>query len=142
MTKAREPVPTGALFAAYGAPSRAVFPNVRQGKKRTRLELGLVAETKRKSLPRLAQATKADSQAWHHFLAKADWSVDELRAVRRERTPQALRKRTFIFWIDHTGARQKGNTTHYPPCLDIPNVHTPADGLASANAYPVLATLP
>jgi len=61
---------------------RAVFPNVRQVEQFTRLEIGLVAETKRKSLPRLAQTAKPDPQAFHHFLAKADWSVEAVRAVR------------------------------------------------------------
>jgi len=63
---------------------RAVFPNVRQFEQFTHRELGLVAETKRKSLPRLAQATKADPQAFHHFLAKADWPVEVVRAVRTD----------------------------------------------------------
>jgi hypothetical protein len=42
------------------APYRAVFPTVRQFEQFSHLELGLVAETKRKLLPRLAQSTKAD----------------------------------------------------------------------------------
>src|SRR5258708_20400373 len=91
MTKAREPVPTVAFVDDYCTHYRAVFPNVRQCEQFTRLELGLVARTKRKSLPRLPQATKADPQAFHHLLAKADWSVAPVRAVRLELTRQALR---------------------------------------------------
>src|SRR5258708_26721201 len=60
MTKPREPSPTVAFVDDYCAHYRAVFPNVRQVEQFTRLELGLVAETKRKSLPRLAQTAKAD----------------------------------------------------------------------------------
>ena len=82
---------------------RAVFPNVRQFEQFTHRELGLVAETKRKSLPRLAQATKADPQAFHHFLAKADWPVEVVRAQRLELTRQALRERPFILCTDETG---------------------------------------
>ena len=67
MTKAREAVHTVAFIDDYCAHYQSVFPNVRQLEQFSRLELGLVAETKRKSLPRLAQATKADPQALHHF---------------------------------------------------------------------------
>jgi SRSO17 transposase len=70
MTKAREPAPTVAFIDDYCTHYQPVFPNVRQFEQFSRLELGLVAETKRKSLPRLAQATKADPQAFHHFLAR------------------------------------------------------------------------
>ncbi len=59
MSKAREPAPTVAFIDDYCAHYQPVFPNVRQFEQFTRLELGLVAETKRKSLPRLAQATFA-----------------------------------------------------------------------------------
>ncbi len=72
MTKPHNPAQTVAFVDDFCAHYRAVFPNVRQFEQFTRLELGLVAETKRKSLPRLAQTTKADSQAFHHFLANAD----------------------------------------------------------------------
>src|SRR5260370_39854234 len=82
MTKPREPPPTVAFVDDYCTHYRAVFPNVRQFEQFTHLARGLVAETKRKSLPRLAQATKADPQAFHHFLAQADWSVEAVPAVR------------------------------------------------------------
>jgi SRSO17 transposase len=100
MTKPRDPVPTVAFVDEYCAHYRSVFPNVRQVEQFTHLELGLVAETKRKSLPRLAQRTKADPQALHHFLAQADWSVEALRAVRLDLTRQALRERPFILCSD------------------------------------------
>jgi SRSO17 transposase len=138
MTKAREPAPTVALVDDYCAHYRTVFPNVRQCEQFTHLELGLVAETKRKSLPRLAQTTKADPQAFHHFLAKADWSVEALRAVRLELTRQALRERPFILCIDETGDRKKGKTTDYAASQYIGNVHTLANGVVSVNAYGVL----
>src|SRR5260221_3522 len=141
MTKAREPVPTVAFIDDYCAHYHAVFPNVRQFEQFTHLELGLVAETKRKSLPRLAQTTKADPQAFHHFLAKADWSVEALRAVRLELTRQALRERPFILCIDETGDRKKGKTTDYAASQYIGNVHTLANGVVSVNAYGVLDTV-
>ena len=102
MTKPRDPTHTVAFVDDSCAHYRAVFPNVRQVEQFTRLELGLVAETKRKSLPRLAQTAKADPQAFHHFLAKADWSVEAVRAQRLELTRQALRERPFILCTDET----------------------------------------
>ncbi|HEV8194815.1 MAG TPA: IS701 family transposase, partial [Ktedonobacterales bacterium] len=137
----REPVPTVAFVDDYCAHYCAVFPNVRQFEQFTHLELGLVAETKRKSLPRLAQTTKADPQALHHFLAKAEWSVEALRAVRLELTRQALRERPFTLCIDETGDRKKGKTTDYAAHQYIGNVHTLANGVVSVNAYGVLDTV-
>lgn len=141
MTKRREPAHTVAFVDDYCAHYRAVFPNVRQFEQFTHLELGLVAETKRKSLPRLAQTTKADPQALHHFLAKADWSVAALRTARLELTRQALRERPFILCIDETGDRKKGKTTDYAAHQYIGNVHTLANGVVSVNAYGVLDTV-
>jgi SRSO17 transposase len=141
MTKAREPVPTVAFVDDYCAHYRAVFPNVRQFEQFTRLALGLVAETKRKSLPRLAQTAKADSQAFQHFLAEAAWSVEELRARRLDLTHQALRERPFILCSDETGDRKKGKTTDYAASQYIGNVGSLANGVVSVNAYGVLDTV-
>jgi SRSO17 transposase len=54
MTKARAPAPTVAFVDAYCAHYRSVFGNMRHFEQFTQLELGILAETKRKSLPRLA----------------------------------------------------------------------------------------
>jgi hypothetical protein len=62
MTKARLPAPTVAFVDEYCAHYRSVFTNVRHFEQFTRLELGLLAETKRKSLPRLATTVKADGE--------------------------------------------------------------------------------
>src|SRR5258708_14058791 len=141
MTKAREPVPIVAFVDDYCTPYRAVFPNVRQFEQVTHLALGLVAATKRKSLPRLAQATKADPQAFHHFLAKADWSVEALRARRLDLTRQARRERPFILCLDETGDRKNGKTTDDAASHYSGHVHTLANGVVSVNAYGVLDTV-
>ena len=141
MTKAREAVHTVAFVDDECAHYCAVFANGRQCEQFTHLELGVVAETKRKSLPRLAQTTKADPQACHHFLAKAEWSVEVLRAIRLELTCQALRERPFILCIDETGDRTKGKTTDYAASQYIGTVHPLANGVVSVNAYGVLDTL-
>jgi SRSO17 transposase len=141
MTKPRQPAPTVAFVDDYCVHYHSVFPNVRQFEQFTRRELGLVAETKRNSLPRLAQATKADPQAFHHFLAKAEWSMETVHAIRLELTRQALRERPFLLCLDETGDRKKGKTTDYAAHQYLGNVHTLANGVVSVNAYGVLDTV-
>ena len=64
MTKARKAAKTVAFVDDYCAHYRSVFANVRHFEQFTQLELGLLAETKRKSLPRLASsAAIIDSQS-------------------------------------------------------------------------------
>ena len=55
MTRIREATHTVGCIDAYCAHYRSVFHNVRHFEQFTQLELGMLAETKRKSLPRLGQ---------------------------------------------------------------------------------------
>ncbi len=141
MTNPREPTHTVAFVDAYCAHYRAVFTNVRHFEQFIQLELGPLAETKRKSLPRLATTAKADAQALHHFLANAAWSVDDLRAVRLDLTRQALRDRSFIHCIDETGDRKKGKTTDDAASQYIGNIHGLSNGVVSVKAYAALNTV-
>src|SRR5258708_14524672 len=70
MTRVRPATPTVAFIDQYCAPYRALFHNVRHFEQFTALHLGLLAETRRKSLPRLGTTVHADPQALHHFLAR------------------------------------------------------------------------
>lgn len=140
MTRVREAAQTVSLIDRYCAHYRSVFHNVRHFEQFTQLILGLVAETKRKSLPRLAKTVQADPQALHHFLAHAPWSVEQVRAIRLELLRQALAGRPFILCIDETGDRKKGKTTDYVAHQYIGNVHSLANGIVSVNAYGVLGT--
>jgi SRSO17 transposase len=79
----------------------------------TSLHLGLLAETRRMSLPRVGQTVHIDPQALHHFLANAEWSVTDLRVKRLEQLHQALGDTPFILCIDETGDHKKGHTTGY-----------------------------
>ena len=122
MTKVREATHTVAFVDEYCAQYRALFANVRHFEQFTALHLGLLAETKRKSLTRLAKTAKADAQALHHFLANAEWSVEDLRAKRVELLLAALAERPFILCIDETGDRKKGKTTDYVAHQYIGNI--------------------
>jgi SRSO17 transposase len=140
MTRVRLPNHTVALIDNYCAHFRPVFHNVRHFEQFTQLVLGLVAETKRKSLPRLAKTVQGESQALHHFLAHAEWSIEDVHAIRLGLIQQALAGRPFILCIDETGDRKKGKTTDYVAHQYIGNVHTLANGIVSVNAYGVLGT--
>ena len=115
-----------------------MFHNVRHCEQFTQLILGLVAETKRKSLPRLAKTVQGDSQALHHFLAHAEWSVEDVRQIRLGLLQEALAGRSFTRCIDETGDRKNGKTTDYVAHQYIGNVHGLANGIVSVNAYGLL----
>jgi SRSO17 transposase len=100
----------------------------------------VLAETRRKSLPRLGTTVHADPQALHHFLAKAEWSVQAVRTQRLALLRQALGETPFILCLEETGDRKKGHTTDYGATQYIGNLHGLANGVVSVNAYGVLDT--
>src|SRR5258708_13213805 len=124
MTRVRPATPTVAFIDQYCAKYRGLFHNVRHFEQFTALHLGLLAETRHKSLPRLGTTVHADPQALHHFLANADWSVEAVRAKRLELLRQALGNTPFILCLDETGDRKKGHTTDYVAHQSIGNLHT------------------
>jgi SRSO17 transposase len=140
MTRVRPATPTVAFIDQYCAQYRRLFHNVRHFEQFTALHLGLLAETRHKSLPRLGKTVHADPQALHHFLANADWSVEAVRTKRLELLRQALGDTPFILCLDETGDRKKGHTTDYVAHQYIGNLHTLANGVVSVNAYGVLGT--
>jgi SRSO17 transposase len=140
MSKTRPATPTVAFIDQYCAQYRFLFQNVRHFEHFTALHLGLLAETRHQSLPRLGKAVHADPQAVHHFLATAGWSVEALRSKRLELLRQALGETPFIRCIDETGDRKKGHTTDYAAHQSIGNLHTLANGVVSVNAYGLLGT--
>ena len=115
-----------------------MFHNVRHFEQFTQLILGMLAETKRKSLPRLAKTVQGEHQALHHFLAKAEWSVEELRAIRLRLTREALAGRQVMVCIDETGDPKKGQTTDYVASQYLGSLHHVEPGIVSVNAYGVL----
>ena len=104
----------------------------------TALQLGLLAETRRKSLPRLSQFVHLDPQALHHVLANAEWSVGALRQRRLELLRQAVDTTPFILCSDETGDRKKGHTTEYVATQSSGNRQTLAHGIVSVTADGVL----
>ncbi len=98
----------------------------------------MLAETRRKSLPRLGKTVHADSQALHHFLAHAEWSVEAVCRRRLELLRQALGQTPFIRCLDETGDRKKGHTTDYVASQYIGTLPALANGIVSVNANGVV----
>ena len=140
MTRVRPAAPTVAFIDQYCAQYRPLFSNVRHFEQFTALHLGLLAETRRKSLPRLGKAVHTDPQALHHFLAHAEWSVEALRRQRLELLRQALGDTPVILCLDETGDRKKGHATDYVASQYIGNLHALANGIVSVNVYGLLGT--
>jgi len=138
MTRVRPATPTVACIDDYCAHYRSVFHNVRHFEQFTQLILGMLAETRRKSLPRLAKTVQGEHQALHHFLANAEWSMEELRAVRLRLTREALAGRPVMVCIDETGDPKQGQTTEYVASQYLGSVHHVEPGIVSVNAYGVL----
>ncbi len=112
--------------------------NVRHCEQFTAIHLGMLAETRRKSLPRLGKTVHADSQALHHFLAHAEWSVEAVCRRRLELLRQALGQTPFIRCLDETGDRKKGHTTDYVASQYIGTLPALANGIVSVNANGVV----
>jgi len=115
---------------------------VRHFEQFTALHLGVLAETRRTSLPRLGTPVHADPQALHHFLAKAAWSVEAVRHQRLALLRQALGETPFILCLDETetGDRKQGHTTDYAASQSIGHLHGVANGVVSVTAYGLLDT--
>ncbi len=114
MTQARAATATVAFMDEYCQLYQDLFPDVRSFEHFKQLQVGMLSEIKRKTLPAIAKATgESDPQALHHFVANAPWHVEELRERRLTLLKQALAGRPFTLCIDETGDRKKVHTTEY-----------------------------
>ena len=139
MTQARPATPTVTFVDEYCTLYQDVFPDVRSFEHFKQVQIGMLSEIKRKTLPAIAKATgESDPQALHHFVANAPWSVEKLRARRLTKLKQARAGRAFTLCIDETGDRKKGKTTDDVASQSIGNIGKLANGMVSVNAYGVL----
>jgi hypothetical protein len=80
MSAAREPVTTLSFVNHYCARYQDLFPDVRSFEHFKLLDVGLMSELPRKSLPALAKAVGLpNDQALHHFLSTSPWNVEVFR---------------------------------------------------------------
>ena len=77
MTRIRAATHTVGCIDDYCTHYRSVFHNVRRVEQFTQLELGMLAETKRKSLPRLAKTVQS-----HHRSRPVFASADQKEGMR------------------------------------------------------------
>lgn len=114
MTQARAATPTVTFIDEYCQLYQEVFPDVRSFEHFKQIQIGMLAEIKRKTLPAIAHAVRdGDPQALHHLIAYAPWQVEHLRNTRLTLLKQALAGRAFTLCIDETGDKKKGKTTDY-----------------------------
>ena len=106
MSKDRSAIPTVTFIDEYCRLYQDLFPDVRSFEHFKFLHLGMLSDIQRKTLPAIAKVGgDLDPQALHHFVAKAPWSVDELRTRRLTLLRQALAGRSFVLCINETGDR-------------------------------------
>jgi SRSO17 transposase len=133
MTQARPAAATVAFVDDYCQLYKNVFPDVRSFEHFKQIQIGMLSEIKRKTLPAIAQATgESDAQALHRFVAYAPWRVEELRDRRLSKLKQALAGRAFTLCIDETGERKKGKTTDDVASQYIGNIGKLANGIEAA----------
>jgi SRSO17 transposase len=139
MSKARQATSTVTFVDEYCGLYQDLFPDVRSFEHFKQVQVGMLSEIKRKTLPAIAHAVgESDPQALHHFVAYAPWRVEKLRERRLTLLGQALAGRLFTLCLDETGDRKKGKTTDYVASQYIGNIGKLAKGIVSVNAYGVL----
>ncbi len=139
MTQARAATPTVTFIDEYCQLYQEVFPDVRSFEHFKQIQIGMLAEIKRKTLPAIAHTVRdGDPQALHHLVAYAPWHVEQLRDTRLTLLKHALAGRTFTLCIDETGDKKKGKTTAYVAHQYIGNLGKLENGIVSVNAYGVL----
>ncbi|HEY5140014.1 MAG TPA: transposase [Methylococcales bacterium] len=138
MTAPRGPINTISFIDQYCSNYQHLFPDVRAFEHFKSLQLGMIADIKRKTLPAIAKVVNSDAQALHHFVAQAPWSTPDFRRRRLQLTQQALRGRGITVCIDETGDRKKGKRTDYVSRQYLSNVGKIDNGMVSVHAFGVL----
>jgi SRSO17 transposase len=138
MTAVRSATETVAFIDAYTAAYRDLFQDVRSFDHFTRLQLGLISDVARTSLPAIGRVAGAEPQALHHVVANADWDVTHLRQRRLQLTRSALCGRSFVLCIDETGDQTYGSVTDDVSRQSIGNLGAVETGLVSVHASGVL----
>jgi len=114
MVKPRPPRPTVQCVDTYCELYRDLFIEVRAYESFKYLQLGLISDLKRKSLPAIAKAVGLEnSQGLHHFISQSPWQAEDLEKRRLKIILSILEGREIIVMIDETGDKKKGKKTDY-----------------------------
>lgn len=140
MVEPRQPIPTIKFIDEYCQYYQNLFPEVRSFEAFKYLNMGMISDIKRKTLPAIAKIVGLENhQTLHHFLTESPWNVKELRRQRLELILHILQKRPIILIIDETGDKKKGNTTDYVKRQYIGNLGKTDNGIVAVTAYAVLS---
>lgn len=138
----RDAHPTVAIIDEYCAEYKDLFKEVRNYECFKYLHVGITSPIKRKSLPEIAKVVSINSaQSLHHFIAKSDWSVEQLRSSRLNRIKKALKDNAITVVIDETGDRKKGRKTDYVARQYLGSIGKIDSGIVSVNAYGVYCNI-
>jgi SRSO17 transposase len=86
MTAPRDPISTVSFIDQYCSNYQHLFPDVRAFEHFKSLQLGMIADIKRKTLPAIAKVVNSEAQALHHLLTQAPWSTSDFRQRRLQLT--------------------------------------------------------
>ena len=136
MVKPRPPRPTVQCVDTYCELYRDLFIEVRAYESFKYLQLGLISDLKRKSLPAIAKAVGLENaQGLHHFISQSPWQAEDLEKRRLNILLAILEGREIIVMIDETGDKKKGKKTDYVKRQYIGNLGKIENGIVSVNAY-------
>lgn len=136
MVKPRFPRATVQCVDTYCEMYRDLFVEVRAYESFKYLQLGLISDLKRKSLPAIAKAVgKTNAQGLHHFISQSPWQGEDLEKRRLKIILAILEEREIVVMIDETGDKKKGKKTDYVKRQYIGNLGKIENGIVSVNAY-------
>jgi len=142
MVEPRVPASTVKFVDDYCKWYRHLFSEVRSFEAFKYLHVGMISDTKRKSLPAIAKVVGlSNEQGLLHFLTESPWKALNLRKARLELILSVLQGQEISLIIDETGDRKKGNSTDYVKRQYIGNLGKIENGIVAVTAYGVMAEI-
>src|SRR4028118_2096201 len=138
----REPASTIKFVDDYCQWYRKLFPEVRSFEVFKYLDVGMISDIKRKTLPAIARVVGlSNEQGLLHFLTESPWRIELLRQQRLRLIVQVLADREITIIIDETGEEKKGETTDYVKRQYIGNLGKIENGIVAVTAYEIMAEI-
>lgn len=135
MVEPRLPANTIKFVDDYCEWYRHLFPEVRSFEAFKYLHVGMISDTKRKSLPAIAKVVGlSNEQGLLHFLTESPWNALNLRKARLELILSVLQGQEISLIIDETGDRKKGDSTDYVKRQYIGNLGKIENGIVAVTA--------
>jgi SRSO17 transposase len=136
MVKPKLAQPTVQFIDTYCELYKDLFVEVRAYEYFKYLQVGLISEIKRKSLPAIAKIVGLENeQGLHHFITASPWTAQDLETRRLKIILNLLEGKEIDVIIDETGDKKKGKKTDYVKRQYIGNLGKIENGIVSVNAY-------